>query len=150
MAFAVGDIVKHRILGREKVVVGMGEDRCLCAYREDIQQDGHLRPNARVALHRQESLHRIGHYGEVVPISLNDLYGKELKQKRWLHRRNLFREEVVPYFLFLVASALIVLALLSALGKVHSYIDTLVSRKADQIKTELIKEKLELMENRGR
>ena len=110
---SVGDVVRHRLLGREKIVVGMGEDRYLCIVREDMLQNGRLRPNARVALHRAEHLQKIGHIEIGNAVDLTNLCTKELKQVRRVGRRNIFTQEIIPYLLFLVAGALIVLAVLS-------------------------------------
>ena len=137
---SVGDVVRHRILGSEKVVVGIGQDRYLCVYREDVQGDGYLRPNARIAMHRQENLHKIGRIDAVNPVALDQLFGKELKQIRHLRKRNFFKEEVVPYLLFAVASVLIALAFFSSVDKTRSHIETFFFKKVEEKKMELMKE----------
>ena len=136
----VGDVVRHRVLGNEKVVVGIGEDRYLCVYREDVRQDGSLRPNARVAMHRQENLHKIGHLAVAASINLAHLYGKEFKQTRRLRKGNLFLEEIVPYTLFAVAVIFIVLAVLSGVGTARSHLETFFFKKIEEQKKDLFDE----------
>ncbi len=133
---SIGDIVKHRVLGKEKVVVGIGDDRYLCVPREEIREDGRLRPEARVALHHGASLDKVGTHGKVVAIDLRQLYAEEYKQIRRLHRRNLFREEVLPYSLFLLASLLILLAVFSGLESARPHIDAAFFRKVEGGKPE--------------
>jgi len=91
---SVGDVVQHRILGSEKVIVGVGADRYLCVSQEDIGRDGRLRPKARVALHRAESLRKIEHREDVVPVQLDRLAEKEFKQTHRLRIEAIFFKAV--------------------------------------------------------
>ena len=137
---SIGDVVRHRILGNEKVIVGIGQDRYLCVYREDVEENGNLRSNARVAMHRQENLHKIGRIGIVSSVSLDQLYGKEFKQTRHLRRRNLFIEEIVPYTLFAVAMVFITMALFSGVETVRSHFEPFFFKKVEERKSALIRE----------
>ena len=140
LPLAIGDIVTHRILGTDKVIVGLRKDRYLCVPREDIQEDGRLRPEACVALHHRENLDKTGHYGAVIAVDLSKLCEKEFKQIHHFRRRNIFREEVIPYSLFLLASILIVLGILSGVENLRAGIETTFFRKVEEKKTELRRE----------
>ena len=142
----VGDVVQHRILGSEKVIVGVGEDRYLCAHRDDILGDGRLRPQARVALHRQESLRKIGRHDPVVAVNLGTFYGKEFKQHHRLRRMNQWMDDIIPYFLFLVAAVLIVLAVFSGTQQARKGIEQSFFKTVEGKKLELIKGKMEELE----
>jgi len=126
----VGDVVRHRVLGSEKIVVGVSRDRYLCVYQGDVGEDGRLQPNARVAMHRGESLRKVGRLDTILPVNLEELYGQEYKQTTRLRRRNLFREEIVPYTLFLVATLLIILAVFSGVDKARPHIEAAFFKKA--------------------
>ena len=135
--FAIGDVVQHRILGSEKVIVGLREDRYLCASRGDIQENGRLRPEARVAMHRRESLRKVGRLETVRPVNMTDLYEQEYRQTHRIHRKNFFKEEMIPYSLFLLAVVLIVLALLTGVDEVRARIESTFFRKVEGKKIEL-------------
>lgn len=138
---SVGDIVRHRVLGADKVIVGIGEDRYLCVYREDLRNDGSLKPEARVAMHRKENLHKVGEADAVIQIDLDALYGKEFRQVRRFRRRNLFTEEVIPYFLFAVASLLIVFAVLSGVDTARSHFEAVFFKRLEEKQNQLMGER---------
>ena len=140
MDLSVGDVVRHRVLGSEKIIVGISSGRYLCASCEDVLEDGRLRPEARVALHHRESLDKIGRHGTVVTVNLHQLCEKEFKEVHRLRRRNIFREEVIPYSLFLLASILIVLGILSGLEGARAHIEATFFRKVEEKKIELRRE----------
>ena len=123
-ALSVGDIVRHRVLGKEKVIIGIGKDRYLCATPEDIQADGRLRSQARVTLHRGKNLHKIDHHGKVMAVSLDHLYERELKQARRLQRRDAFKKRAMPYLLLTVTVVPICFVLLSGLEMGRSHIES--------------------------
>lgn len=138
MGLDVGDIVLHRLLGKEKVIVGVGQDRYLCAYRGDIGRDGHPRPNARLAMHREESLSKIGHHEFVVPVDLHHLCGKEFRRVRKFFGQPILRkEEIFSFALLFTVGVLIVLAFLSMVATGRSYISTLFFQKVDEKKAEI-------------
>ena len=143
MGLAVGDIVRHEIFGSQKVIVGIGKNRYLCASPEDIQADGHLRPQARVALHRGESLYKIGHYGKVIAIDIGHLYEKELKQAGRLQRAAIFKKKAVPYLLLIVVVAPTCYALLAVRDVVHSNIESTLLRRLIEQELESAGEKKE-------
>ena len=140
MDISVGDVVRHRVLGSEKVVVGIGSGRYLCASREDVLGDGRLRPAARVALHRRESLDKVGRHGTVIEVDLTQLCEQESKQVHRMRKRNIFKEEIVPYGLFLLAGLLILLAILSGAENLRAQINAAFFGKIEEKKTELRRE----------
>ena len=110
--FIRGDIVRHKLLESEKVVVGAGKDRYLCVRLEDIGEDGRIRTNARVAMHQGDHLRKVGHREDVVAIDMNALYEKEKMMRHSLRHRWL-RQEILVNTLFILAMLLIVMAVFS-------------------------------------
>ena len=147
-SFSVGDIVWHRIMGTEKVVVGVKGDRYLCAYRRDIRENGCLLGEARVAIHRRESLRKVGRLETVLPVSLTDLYEEEYKEIFRIYKKNLFREEIIPNGLFFLAMILVVLALLAGVEGVRTRIEATFFKKVDEKKTELMQGVIKLHEQK--
>ena len=119
--FAVGDVVRHRLLAREKVIVGIRENRCLCASREDILEDGRLRPNARVVLHHQESLEKIGSLGKITPVHFDRLYDHDPKQV--LRKRYFSKEQLLLYALLIVTITPVSFLLLTGIESARSHIE---------------------------
>ena len=143
MGFAVGDIVRHRIFGSEKVIIGIWKNRYLCASSEDIQADGHLRPRARVALHEGGNLHKIGHHGQVMMVDVDHLYEKELKQTKHFQRTAVFKKKVALYLLFIVTVTPICYALLAGVERVRSNIESTFFRMLLERELESVGEKKE-------
>jgi len=138
----IGDVVRHRVLGSEKIVVGIGGNRFLCAYSSDLLKDGHLRPQARIALHREEHLEKVGHV-EAHSVNLSQLYEKELKTTRRLRRRNLFRREIAPAVLFAVAVAPLVFVLFAGIEAVQGGIENLFFHMVERAKSQLMAEEVD-------
>lgn len=122
-----GDVVRHALLDTEKIVVGVGEDRYLCVHLEDVDPYGHLRPNARVAMHRGVSLHKVGHREGILGVDLHHLYQGEGTSRHTFLRR-LLRERILIQALFLLAFLFIILAVVSWVDALRFYFEQLFSR----------------------
>lgn len=137
--FQKGDVVQHQILGTDKVVVGVGNDRYLCVHIEDISAEGQIRPNARVAIHRATNLQKVGRRENVAEVNLNNLYGRELVA-RHTFTPHWFKEEFISQGLFLLACLLIIFALISGFLLIRKDIHLAIDRKIESIKTQLYQE----------
>ena len=133
--FRKGDVVRHTVLGTEKVIVGVGNDRYLCVHVGDLTLEGHLRTNARVAMHRAANLEKVGYREGIAEVDLDDLYKKEMIARHPLAKR-LFREEFLINGLFLLAIGFVLLALLTAIDKARQTIEKRFFEKVEQVKSE--------------
>lgn len=111
-----GDVVRHTVLGTQKIIVGVGNDRYLCVHVEDVTPEGRLRLNARVAMHRAANLEKVGYREGVAEVNLEDLYRKEMISRHPLMKQ-LFREDMLINGLFLLAVGFIILALFAAISR---------------------------------
>lgn len=121
-SLTIGDVVKHHLHGKKKVIVGITRHNFLCTSLENIQTDGRLQQGAHVAIHSQDNLQKIGHMDQVIPVSLFQLRGNKTRRMDGAPRRNL-KTAIAFYVPRCVFSAALIYFTLSAIEKVRSGVE---------------------------